>query len=310
MDCLALHEVITKFNELIFSEFSINVHKILTLSSLAMKIFKTHYMKKDTIYQLLGSIESNIRKSYTGGAVDAYIPSNRINSHLDRQGIYRKLFYYDVNSLYPTVMANCPMPIGRPIAFKGDIRTVDAEAYGVFYCNITSPAYLEHPILQKRVRTKDGMRTIAGLGNWTGWITSVERDNGIKCGYQFEILRGYQFDKGDLFSGYVNKLYNLRKSYPKSNPMNLVAKLLMNSLYGKFGMSLNIPKVEVHDISTYENIEKFKKLLGNYKETVKDWFSLDEDNVLLIRDRFLSMKYDEKEDMYLGAAEARILMLP
>lgn len=31
-------------------------------------------------------------------------------------------------------------------------------------------------------------------------------------------------------------MYNLRLLYPKSNPMNLIAKLLMNSLYGRFGM--------------------------------------------------------------------------
>jgi len=63
-------------------------------------------------------------------------------------------------------------------------------------------------------------------------------DNAIKFGYQFEILKGYQFERGDLFYAYINKYYELRNLYDKSHPMNLIAKLLMNSLYGKFGMKV------------------------------------------------------------------------
>jgi hypothetical protein len=40
-------------------------------------------------------------------------------------------------------------------------------------------------------------------------------------------------------------MYLLRLTYDKSNPMNLIAKLLMNSLYGRFGMDDNFPKIIV-----------------------------------------------------------------
>jgi hypothetical protein len=78
------------------------------------------------------------------------------------------LFDYDVNSLYPNAMKNNPMPVGKPVPFEGDIRKVVPDAFGFFYCKITSPEYLEHPILQKRINTKEGPRTIAGLGSWEG----------------------------------------------------------------------------------------------------------------------------------------------
>ena len=64
LDCKTLHEIIIKFNELIFNHFKIDAHKALTLPSLAMRIYKTHYMPEDTIYQLLGKAEYNIRESY------------------------------------------------------------------------------------------------------------------------------------------------------------------------------------------------------------------------------------------------------
>ena len=66
LDCQCLHQVLVKFNELIFNEFKVNIHSVLTLPALAMKIYKIHYMKENTIYQLLGIPEFNIRQSYTG----------------------------------------------------------------------------------------------------------------------------------------------------------------------------------------------------------------------------------------------------
>ena len=86
-----------------------------------------------------------------GGAVDVYKPHNRITPWLSSNNIqYQTLYCYDVNGLYPTVMAN--MPIGIPKVFEGNINKFDpageANAFGFFYCEITSPIFLDHPILQ------------------------------------------------------------------------------------------------------------------------------------------------------------------
>jgi hypothetical protein len=160
LDCLSLHEVLTKFGELMFKEFQVDIHKSLTLPSLAMKIYRIHFMPANTIYQLLGIIESAIRQSYTGGSVDVYIPHNRTDGFFSNvKAKFNKLYYYDVNSLYPSIMANNLMPIGLPKYFEGNIRTLEPNAYGFFYCKITSPDYLEHPILQRRIKTVEGIRT-------------------------------------------------------------------------------------------------------------------------------------------------------
>ena len=127
-----------------------------------------------------------------------------------------------------------------------------------FIVKFTTPDYLEHPILQRSIKTSDGLRTIAGLGSWEGWIFSEELDNAVKYGYTFEIFKGYQFKKGNIFKEYVESMYELRLQYPKGNPMNLNAKLLMNSLYGKFGMKSESTKIEVvsnKDLTKY--LDKF-----------------------------------------------------
>jgi hypothetical protein len=256
LDCKCLHEILTQFNKLMFNNFKLNVHNVLTLPALAMKIYKSNFMPDNSLYQLHGKIEREIRKSYTGGAVDVYIPSNKIGSFFSK--LYRKLYYYDVNSLYPYVMLNNPMPIGLPIAFKGYILLDNSNAFGFFYCKITSPKYLEHPILQRSIKIKGEIRTIAGLGTWYGWIFSEEMYNAIKYGYQFEIIKGYEFNKGNTFSNFINEMYDLRLKYSKGDAMNTSAKLLMNSLYGKFGMLSETTKIEILD-----NTINLNKLLDN-----------------------------------------------
>src|SRR6266478_3866382 len=47
-----------------------------TLSSLALGIFRTHFLRNDEIPQLSGHIAKDIIQGYTGGAVDVYTPQN------------------------------------------------------------------------------------------------------------------------------------------------------------------------------------------------------------------------------------------
>jgi DNA polymerase type B, organellar and viral len=140
---------------MIFEKFNINIHKYPTLSSLAFAIFRTHYLNKDEVPQLSGRIAKDIRQGYTGGAVDMYIP---------KPPDWVKIFCYDVNSLYPFVMNEFDMPVGKPIHFIGDIRKTDPEAFGFFYCKIIAPDNLKHPIIQTHIKTKSGIRTVAPLG--------------------------------------------------------------------------------------------------------------------------------------------------
>jgi hypothetical protein len=93
---------------MIFDLMKISIHTYSTLSSLAFAIFRTHFLKKDEIPQLSGQIENDIRKSYTGGAVDMYIPKIKKGT---------KIYCYDVNSLYPFVMKEFDMPVGKPVQF-------------------------------------------------------------------------------------------------------------------------------------------------------------------------------------------------
>jgi hypothetical protein len=112
-------------------------------------------MVENTIPQLSGNISKHIRSGYTGGAVDVYIPKSKLGVEIKG---------YDVNALYPSQMNKQLMPVGNPVYFEGDIRKVNENAFGFFYCEITALDAIKHPILQTHVNTNNGIRTMAPIG--------------------------------------------------------------------------------------------------------------------------------------------------
>ena len=276
IDCISLYQVILKFSNMIFDLFKINIHNYSTLSSIAFAIFRTHFLEKGEIPQIYGQISKDIRQGYTGGAVDMYIP---------RPPKGTKIFCYDVNSLYPFVMDQFDMPVGKPTQFYGDIRKIDPNAFGFFYCKIITPDNLKHPIIQTHIKTKSGIRTIAPLGTWEDMIFSAEMDNAIKYGYKFEILWGYKFKPKNIFKGYVGQLYSLRLKYPKTNPLNMIAKILLNSLYGRFGMNDTFPNITI-----FETFKEFKIWFKDHSEDVIDFIELG--------DKVLVQHRSENQDNY------------
>jgi DNA polymerase elongation subunit (family B) len=247
-DCVTLYQVLNKFNDLIFDRFKLNVNNCSTITRLAFDIFRAHYLKENTIPMIHGDIYDHIKMSYTGGGTDMYIPSNSENE---------LIYGYDVNSLYPSVMEKFDMPVGNVTYFEGDIRKYQPEAFGFFYCQVKTPSNLAHLIIQTHVKTPGGLRTLSALGTFYDMIFSFEMDNAIKLGYQFDILWGYTFDRDNIFKEFVTDLYNLRLEYPKSHPMNFIAKIIMNSLYGRFGMDDRFDKITIIEKESFDQfIEK------------------------------------------------------
>jgi hypothetical protein len=132
----------------------LNVHRFPTSPSLAFGLYKSHYLTENLIPKITGHMYLDIRKGYTGGKTDMFIPYGE-NVH-----------GYDVNSLYPSQMLAQDMPVGKPIFFEGDVirRNPNKNHFGFFNVIVTAPEGLDIPVLQTKVNTSSGFRTVAPLG--------------------------------------------------------------------------------------------------------------------------------------------------
>ena len=132
------------------------------------------------------------------------------------------------------------MAVGDPIYFEGNILDFKERPSGFFSeaeVDITTPNDLLYPILQTRVLTQDGYRTVAPLGSWRDVLSSTEIYNAMdNFGYRFKVHRGFIFAETDIiYDRYVEYFNNIKTNTPKNDSMYLISKLLMNGLFGKTG---------------------------------------------------------------------------
>lgn len=243
LDCISLYKVIEKFNEFIWDLFSVDTNSTVTISSLTMKIFRTKFLSSNVkLPCITGMIFLDLIKAFQGGAVDIYKPYGKNITRID------------VNSLYPYVMINEEFPGGTPIQFIGDYRLNPEwkSKLAIIEVEVETPIDIKHPVL---IVKKDGVN-IRPLGKWKGWYTSKELENTAKLGYKYKILRGYLFDICRPFYDFVKKIYKLRLDNPKGTPLNLIAKLLLNALFGRFGIKPFLIETEIIESEDLEDYFK------------------------------------------------------
>ena len=163
-DCRTLYQIIDNFQKKIFLLFRLDILKYPTLSSLAFAIFRSKFLKDAKIPIIDGDLFNKLKEAYTGGSVDVYRPQPEKGD---------KIYRYDVNSLYPYVMKAFNMPIGNPTFFEGDISLIGPNTgynlmnkpFGFFEVEVEAPKNMKIPLLQIRLKTKYGYRTVAPVGS-------------------------------------------------------------------------------------------------------------------------------------------------
>lgn len=206
-------------------------------------------------------IDQDIRQSYRGGFT--YLNECYKGATLGAGWVL------DVNSLYPSVMYNELLPFGEPLFFDGEYQ--EDKLYPLYVQSISASFELK----------KDHIPTIQ-LKNNTNFIPTeyVTSSNGdivdlvltnvdlqlFKEHYNIEYIKyhgGWKFKgiKG-LFRDYIDKWTTVKIESKKQNNLAMyrISKLMLNSIYGKFGLNPNIrskyPELDDKGIVTYKFYEK------------------------------------------------------
>jgi hypothetical protein len=259
-DVRILYNVLIKFNKIIFEKFNVDGLKYPTLSSLSFAIYRTNYLRSLTIPLITGNLYKALKLSYTGGSVDVYRSyGENING-------------YDVNSLYPSVMRNNDMPVGNPIFFEGDVYEYEKDPFGFFEVEVNCPLDLNVPMLQIRIKTSKGFRTITPVGTWTWGYFSEEIKGAIKLGCTFKVLRGFLFERQNIFKDFVTDINKYKENSERNSAEYIIFKMIQNSIYGRFGMK---PEIEN---SLIVSDKEFDELISNDYIIPIKYYDLDENN--------------------------------
>jgi hypothetical protein len=132
---------------------------------------------------------------------------------------------------------------------------------------------MKYPLLPLR---RDDGRVIFPYGTIRGWYTHIEIREALKYGAKIEkMYKCHYFLKVcKPFASFVDELYNVRKQYKKEkNRMEYVAKLMMNSLYGKFGQRFRDKDNWIHESMIDDKLIEENDIMdrrGNYVRIKKD----------------------------------------
>ena len=214
--------------------------KKMTAGSDAIYDYKDIITQKrfDKLYPKLPlEVDKNIRKAYRGGFT--YL-SDRFADKEIGDGIV-----FDVNSMYPGTMVNKELPIGKPLYFEGEYEY--DENYPLFIQRITCQFELKkdhiptiqiknNPLFRATEYLKSSNHEVVEL-----YVTNVD----LKLMkehyhlYELKYYEGFKFRSSvGMFEDYIKKWMDVKEN--TTGAMRTLAKLMLNSLYGKFASNPDV----------------------------------------------------------------------
>lgn len=219
----------------------------MTKSSQAMNAYRHQFMTHKLHRHEDKEIVKLERAAYHGGRVECF-----------RFGKQEKQDYVslDINSMYPFIMKNYPLPI-RCIDYTHNINLGVLKALLKKYSTIVKcvvktdePAYAYF----------NGEKLIFPIGEFETYLCT----GGVRYALEKNHLQKVQecavYEQGYIFGDYVSFMYSIRQKYEKENNliMATLAKYLLNCLYGKFGEKHAIEQTrKVDNAGLYRSIEYF-----------------------------------------------------
>lgn len=205
------------------------------------------------------------------------------------------MHYLDFTSLYPAVQScqfrglfandkHQVTPHYYPVGHYTIIENPDTinGYFGFVHCDIEAPTDLYIPLLASR---SEDDKLVFSNGRRTGIWTSVEIEKALQLGYRIHhIFRVYHFEQksSDLFKRYVDLFLKIKQeasgydgdidayvaryfqetgitldpTQVRKNPgLRFIAKLCLNTLWGKFGQRCNFSQtVDTYNRADFENI--------------------------------------------------------
>jgi hypothetical protein len=215
-DCYSLYEVLAAF---FASEYVVTPK--FTIASQALSTFTEKFLDCDLVKTNLPDEELIRKQFYSGGRVEVY------------KGEGTGIRCYDVNSLYPYAMLE-EMPCGIPKT----VTRYEPDRIGFYKVRLKSvPKFYISPLLTK-IPKGTYLQNYYTNGEGVYYLSSktleyLKREFGVRFNVDFGIVFPR---RKELFRDYVETFFKLKRE-AKGTGTYLIAKYMLNSLYGKFGQN-------------------------------------------------------------------------
>lgn len=211
----------------------------MTIASNAMNFFKDTISKKRFEEWFKPPLyDKDLRQAYKGG----FTYLNEIYRGKEvKEGIV-----LDVNSLYPSVMYYSPMPYGEGIYFVG--KYVPDKLYNLYIQNITCQFRIKKDMIPT-IQIKNNLSFVPTeyLSSSNGESINLTLTNvDLKLFLEHYDIYDVSYNWGwkyksstKIFKSYIDYWNELKVKATKegNKPLRTIAKLMLNSLYGKFAAS-------------------------------------------------------------------------
>lgn len=191
--------------------------------SLAMGAWRTRFMPHPIHLHQLEPVCKLERKSYYGGRLEAFFIGER----------HEPIYNLDVCALYPYVMSRNLYPTELldyqkwPSGISADQSNLDNSCIATVEINTERETF--------PVRTKNGV--IFPTGSYITTLAGVELSSARNKNVIRRVFELSRYNLSNIFSSFVDHFWQQRAECERNN--NVIegnfCKLLMNSLYGKFG---------------------------------------------------------------------------
>lgn len=222
-DCDILRQAV-EFYVGIVKEWDLGSYQF-TLASQAFAAFRHRFMHHKILIDNDPLALAISREAYTGGRVELF----------HKGKIRRKLYLLDINSQYPYVMSEEEVPTALLTVIRdpsnaelSDILTRRAAVGDVV---IKTPEPCVPYVYNSRL--------IFPTGTFRVCLSSPELLYCLKRGYVHRIYRAAIYERAKVFADYVRFFYGKRLEYEAmgNKELSFACKILLNSLYGKFGQN-------------------------------------------------------------------------
>jgi len=264
-DVIYLLNALVKFDTYFQENFNIGL--TLTIPSMALKVWRKHFNPSKEFLTLSRRSKFFDENYYFGGHTEKFI---------DDKKVFRNVQYYDVNSLYPSEMINASFIDSKLKRTHPNLKNLKrlVKSERLFFCEITLNVDNERlrffPVLDEenkvnlypfgKIKIKVSEVGLKFILRWGSWDNIVEIHD-VLIGMENQVIKP--------FVDFVDVFYKLRKSDAGNN---LIFKLLLNSLYGKFGQKL-IRDVKVMNSTREEmpksNVNYEGLVISTYEEEAK-----------------------------------------